>query len=271
MRLLSLTTALALIATQSLAQNDCSAGKTLTDGVLTIATGNPAYFPWVLEDTPESGHGFEGAVAYAVAERMGFAADQVTWTRTSFDESIQPGAKDFDFNLQQFSITEDREKVVDFSDPYYSAAMAILVRQPVKDAGADATIASLKPLKWGAMSTTTAVPMLMNLVAPDADPLLYNDNTDVVEALKANQIDAAIFDLPTALYLAAVTLDDGLVLGQFPADRTDNPDRFGMLMEEGNPLRDCVNAALAELKADGTLAGIEAKWLAENTGVPVIE
>ncbi len=271
MRLLSLTTALALVATSSLAQNACSAGKTLTDDVLTIATGNPAYFPWVLEDNPESGHGFESAVAYAVAERMGFAADQVSWVRTSFDESIQPGAKNFDFNLQQFSITEDREKVVDFSDPYYSAAMAILVRQPVKDAGAEATIAALKPLKWGAVGTYTAFPMLKDIVAPTSEPLLYNDNTDVVEALKANQIDAAIFDLPTALYLAAVTLDDGLVLGQFPADRTENPDRFGLLMEEGNPLKACVNAALGELKSDGTLAAIEAKWLAENTGVPVVE
>lgn len=271
MRLITLTTALALAAAPVLAQNQCASGKTITDGTLTIATGNPAYFPWVLDDAPEAGKGFEAAVAYAVADRMGFAADKVAWTRTSFDESIQPGAKNFDFNLQQFSITEDREKVVDFSAPYYSAAMAVLVRQPVVDAGAQPTLESLRSLKWGAVATTTAVPMLQGLVAPDSDPLLYNDNPDVIEAMKSNQVDAAIFDLPTALYLAAVVLDGGVVLGQFPADRTDNPDRFGLLMEEGNALKDCVDAALAELTADGTLAAIETEWLSETTGVPVIQ
>lgn len=271
MRLMTLTAILSLTAAPLMAQNDCAAGKTLNDGVLTIATGNPAYFPWVLEDNPESGYGFEGAMAYAVADRMGFGPEQVQWTRTSFDESIQPGAKDFDFNLQQFSITEDREKVVDFSAPYYAAAMAVLVRQPTKDGGVEPTIASLKDLKWGAVGTYTAFPMLQEIVAPSSDPLLYNDNPDVIEALKANQIDAAVFDLPTALYLAAVVLDDGVVLGQFPADRAENPDLFGLLMEEGSALKPCVDAALAELKADGSMDAIEEKWLSENTGVPVIK
>lgn len=269
--ILSTAAVLSLAAGAALADADCAAGKTITDGTLTIATGNPAYFPWVLDDAPESGNGFEAAVAYAVAERMGFSADRVAWTRTSFDETIQPGAKNFDFNLQQFSITEDREKVVDFSDPYYSAAMAVLVRQPVVDAGAAPKLDSLRALKWGAVATTTAVPVLQGLIAPSDDPLLYNDNPDVIEAMKSNQIDAALFDLPTALYLAAVVLDDGVILGQFPADRSESPDRFGLLMEEGNPLKTCVNEALAGLKSDGTLAAIEAKWLSETTGVPVIE
>ena len=89
--------------------------------------------------------------------------------------------------------------------------------------------------------------------------------------MKANQIDAALFDLPTALYLGAVVLDDGVVLGQFPPDRSENPDEFGMLMEEGNPLKSCVDAALGTLVDNGTLAAIEAEWLSETTGVPVIE
>lgn len=262
---------LALTAGAALAQNDCAAGKTLKDGVLTVATGNPAYFPWVIDDNPESKQGFEAAVAYAVANRMGFSDDQVQWVRSSFDQAIQPGPKDFDFNLQQYSITEEREKVVDFSEPYYSAAMAVLTRKPVMDGGAKADIGSLRELAWGADANTTAVPMLAEVVQPAKDPLLYGDNADVVEALKANQIDAALFDLPTALYLAAVVLDDGVILGQFPADRGENPDQFGLLMEEGNPLKECVDAALRELKADGTLAAIEAEWLAETTGVPVIK
>ena len=263
--------ALAVSTGGAFAASHCAGGKTLKDGVLTIATGNPAYFPWVLDDNPAGGKGFEAAVAYEIAARMGFSAEQVEWTSASFDQSIQPGAKNFDFNLQQFSITAEREKVVDFSEPYYSAAMAVLVRQPVVDAGAEATLASLKNLKWGADANTTAMPVLEGLIAPDSAPLLYGDNTDVVEAMKANQIDAALFDLPTALYLGAVVLDDGVILGQFPADRSENPDQFGLLMEEGTPLKACVDAALAEMKADGKLAEIEATWLSETTGVPVIK
>ena len=271
MKLLLSTSVACLIATSALAQNDCVMGKTLTDGKLTVATGNPAYFPWVLDDAPESKKGFEAAVAYAVAGEMGFADEDVVWVRSSFDQAIQPGAKDFDFNLQQFSITDEREEIVDFSAPYYSAAMAVLTRKPVVDGGADASIASLKGLIWGADANTTAVSMLADMVQPDKEPLLYGDNTDVVEAMKANQIDAALFDLPTALYLGAVVLDDGVILGQFPADRSENPDEFGLLFEEGNPLKACVDQALQAIKDNGTLAAIEAEWLSETTGVPVIE
>lgn len=216
MRLLATAIALLSLASSAYAQGQCAAGKTLVDGKLTVATGNPAYFPWVIDDAPESKQGFEAAVAYAVAGRMGFRDDQVQWVRMSFDQAIQPGAKDFDFNLQQYSITDEREQMVDFSEPYYSAAMAVLTRKPVVDRGADATVASLRTLKWGADANTTAVPMLNELIKPEEDPLLYGENIDVVEAMKAGQIDAALFDLPTALYLGAVVLEDGVILGQFP-------------------------------------------------------
>jgi len=250
---------------------DCAAGKTLKDDVLTIATGNPAYYPWVMDNDPAAGKGFEAAVAYEVASRMGFDKDKVEWTSASFDESIQPGAKNFDFNLQQFSITEEREKVIDFSAPYYSAAMAVLVRKGTIDNGAEPTVASLKTLKWGIDANTTALSMLQKSIQPDSDPLLYDDNVNVTEAMKANQIDAAMFDLPTALYLSAVVLEDGVVLGQFPADRTETPDQFGLLMEEGTELKACVDEALQAMTDDGTLAGIEAEWLQETTGVPLIK
>ncbi len=269
---LMLTTLIALpFATAAIAQNDCAAGLTLEADKLTVATGNPAYYPWVMDDAPESKQGFEAAVAYAVANQMGFADDQVVWVRSSFDEAIQPGAKSFDFNLQQYSITPERDEIVDFSVPYYAAAMAVLTRQPVVDGGATPNLESLKGLIWGADANTTAVPMLTEVIGPTKDALLYGDNADVVEAMKANQIDAALFDLPTALYLSGVVLDDGVILGQFPADRSAAPDEFGLLFEEGNPLKACVDTALEALKADGALAAIEAEWLSETTGVPVIE
>ncbi|MEO0382123.1 MAG: ABC transporter substrate-binding protein [Pseudomonadota bacterium] len=249
----------------------CAAGKTLEEGVLTIATGNPAFYPWVLNDDPESGEGYEAAVAYAIAEAMGFDAEHVTWVRTSFDEAIQPGSKDFDFNMQQYSITEAREQMVDFSLPYYTSAMAVLTTQSVVDAGLEPNVGSLQGAVWGAHSTTTALPMLTEIVQPERDPLLYGDNVDVTAAMQAGQIDAALFDLPTALYLAAVVVNDGVILGQFTADRSSNPDQFGLLMAEGNPLKECVDAAITELTESGAMAALEAQWLQEATGVPIIE
>ncbi|KAJ55814.1 ABC transporter substrate-binding protein [Actibacterium mucosum KCTC 23349] len=274
MKLIS-TTAMALALLTSAAYADghaaCAAGKTLTDGTLTIATGNPAYYPWVMNDAPESGEGFEAAVAYAIADKMGFDADSVTWVRTSFDEAIQPGAKNFDFNMQQYSITPEREEMVDFSLPYYTSAMAVLTTQGVVDAGATATLDSLKGLKWGAVATTTGLPMLTNVIQPDSDPLLYNDNADVNAAIMAGQIDAALYDLPTALYLSAVIVENGALLGQFPAELSETPDQFGLLMEEGSALKECVDAAITALTDSGALAAIEAQWLAEATGVPVVQ
>ena len=260
-----------LIAGSAFADGHCAAGKTLTDGKLTIATGNPAYYPWVMEDAPESKAGFEAAVAYALAGEMGFADEDVVWTRTSFDQAIQPGAKDFDLNIQQFSITVERDKVVDFSAPYYTAPQAVLTTQAIVDGGAKPTIASLKGLKWGVMASTTALPVVMETIAPNTSPLVYDDNANVTAALQAGQIDAALFDLPTALYLSAVVVEGGAMLGQFDPAAAENPDQFGMLMTEGNPLKACVDEALAALTESGALAAIEAEWLQEATGVPLIK
>lgn len=259
----------ALMSTSAFAAGHCAAGKTLTEGTLTIATGNPAYYPWVMDDAPESGQGFEAAVAYAVAAEMGFPAEAVTWVRSSFDEAIQPGAKNFDFNMQQYSITAAREEVVDFSAPYYTAPMAVLVGPGAVDTAP--TMDALRELKWGAVGSTTAVPKLQTVIQPTSDLLLYGDNADVNAAISANQIDAALFDLPTALFLSAVMIEGSKVLGQFAPDMTDNPDQFGMLMEEGNPLKACVDEALAALTESGALAAIEAQWLQDTTGVPLIQ
>lgn len=261
--------AAALTATSAVAGGHCASGLTLTEGKLTFATGNPAYFPWVMDDAPESGQGFEAAVAYAVAAEMGFEADDVVWVRTSFDEAIQPGAKNFDLNMQQYSITPERDEVVDFSAPYYSAPMAVLVGPAAVDT--PPTMEALKGLLWGAVGSTTAVPKLTDVIMPTQDPLLYGDNADINAAISANQIDAALFDLPTALFLSAVMIEGSKVIGQFAADSSDNLDQFGMLMEDGNPLKACVDAALATLTENGGLAAIEAQWLQNTTGVPLIQ
>ena len=271
MKTLLLTTglALALSATSAFAAGHCAAGKTLTYGKITFATGNPAYYPWVMDDAPESGKGFEAAVAYAVAEEMGFAADDVVWVRSSFDEAIQPGVKNFDLNMQQYSITPERDEVVDFSSPYYAAPMAVLAGPGAVETMP--TLEALKALKWGAVGTTTAVSVLQDVIQPSSDLLLYGDNADVNAAIQANQIDAALYDLPTALYLSAVVIEGSKVIGQFDASASGDGDEFGMLMEDGNPLKTCVDEALASMGKSGKLAAIEAEWLQETTGVPLVK
>ena len=251
--------------------NECTDGKTLTADRLTVATGNPAYPPWVMNDAPESGEGFEAAVAYAVAERMGFGADSVDWVRTSFDEAIQPGAKNFDFNLQQYSIKPERLEVIDFSTPYYTTTMAVVVRDGSTAAGTDATASALKKLKFGAAAGTTSQPFLEKVLQPEQATLLYDDNADVVAAITANQIDAIVFDLPSALFVSAVQLEGGKLLGQFPVEKNEAPDNFGLLMAKDSPLKECVDEAIMSLHEDGTLKDLESKWLADATGAAVID
>ena len=270
LKALALATVLSAFSGNAIAAESCAAGKTLKEGTLTIATGEPAYFPWVIDNKPESGKGFEAAVAMEVASRLGFPADKVTWVRTTFDQAIQPGAKEFDFNLQQYSITEERAKVIDFSTSYYKPAQAVLVRKPTVDAGVKPTVESIKALHWGASEGTTQPELIKKLVAPAQSLMMYNDVADSVEALKAGQIDAVLMDLPSALYTAAAVLPDGVVIGQFP-DSTDESEGMGFVFEKGNKLRDCVNEALAAMTADGKLKAIEAEWLQTAAGAPPIK
>ncbi len=249
--------------------NDCTADKTLADGKLTIGTGNPAYSPWVENDAPESGEGFEAAVAYAVAEELGFAKENVTWVRTTFDEAIQPGTKNFDFNLQQYSITDERKKTVSFSDPYYTSNQAIVGFADSKAAGAT-SIADLKDLKFGAQAGTTSLDFITEVIAPSSEPFAYDDNAGAKAALEAKQVDAIVLDLPTAFYVSAVEIEGTKVIGQFPANAGTGADEFGLVFDLDNPLVECVNTALAALKDGGELAAIEKQWLSDKTGAPVI-
>lgn len=239
--------------------------ETLEEGTLTIATGEPAFEPWVVGDAPESGEGFEAAVAYAVAAELGYSQDQVTWVRTPFEAAIQPGPKDFDVNLQQFSITEERQQAVDFSSPYYEARQALVAIEG--NPAADATsLADLSGVSIGAASGTTSL-IAAEEFAPEAEIQVFNNNDDLKLALTNGQVDAGVFDLPTALFITAVELEGGLVVGQFPAIDGET-DAFGLLMELDSPLTDCVTQAVDALREDGTLADLESEWLTDVAGAP---
>jgi polar amino acid transport system substrate-binding protein len=249
--------------------NECTTGKTLAEGKLTIGTGNPAFSPWVENDAPESGEGFEAAVAYAVATQLGFSTENVSWVRTSFDEAIQPGAKSFDFNLQQYSITDERKQTVSFSDPYYTTNQAI-VGYADSAAASATTVAELQGLKFGVQSGTTSLEFLNTVVMPTNEPYVYDDNAAAKAALEAKQIDAIVVDLPTAFYISAVEIEGTKVIGQFPAGEGTVADQFGLVFDLESPLVECVNVALAALKDSGELAAIEQTWLSDKTSAPVI-
>ena len=239
---------------------------TVADGVLTIATGEPAYYPWVIDDAPESGEGFEAAVAYAVATQLGFSKDEVKWVRTTFDGAVTPGEKNFDFNLQQFSITEERKAAVDFSSPYYTAPQAIVSFKGSKIDG-KSSIADLKDAKLGAAVGTTSLDAIESQLGLKAS--VFNDNAAGVSALKNKQIDGLVVDLPTAFYLSGVEIENGIIVGQLPS--TGSGDQFGLLLTKGSALTSCVSGAVDAITADGTLASITDTWLATNTGSPVLK
>jgi polar amino acid transport system substrate-binding protein len=248
------------------------------DGQLTVGTDNPAFPPWFGGGTPEgstweindpaTGEGFESAVAYAVAEELGFAEDEVEWKVVPFNQSFRPGPKDFDFDINQISFTEERAQVVDFSDSYYDVNQALVAMEgtPIADAG---SVADLKDYKLGAQIGTTSYGYITDQIQPDAQAAVYDTNNDVISALKAKQIDGLVVDLPTAFFITAAQLEGSTIVGQFPA--AGEQERFGMVFEKGNPLVDCVNEALASLKEDGRLESIQQEWLADKASAPVLE
>lgn len=241
----------------------------LTEGKLTIGTGEPAYYPYVIDDEPESGQGFESAIAYAVAQELGFAEEDVVWVRTTFDETIAPGPKTFDFNLQQFSITEDRRENVDFSSPYYSTPQAVITTE--ESAAADASsVADLKPLLIGAQTGTTSFEAVESVIAPDAGAQVFNTNDDAKLALENGTVDAIVVDLPTAFYLTGVELTGGVLLGQLP-EAAGVSDDWGLVLAKDSPLTAEVTAAVDALEQSGRLSEIADEWLGADAGAPVLE
>jgi polar amino acid transport system substrate-binding protein len=253
------------------AADDCAPGDLplKNPGTLTVGTDSPAFEPWFSDNDPSNGEGFESAVAYAVAEELGFMAQDVEWVKVRFNNSYKPGPKEFDFDINQISISEAREKAVDFSDGYYSAAQGVIALKG--SPAADATsVADLAGYKLGAQTGTTSLTAIRDVIQPEEDPLVFNDTNAAKQALQNGQVDAILADVPTAFYITAVEIPKGTIIGQFQPE-TGEQEEFGMLFEEGSDLVPCVNEALATLRDNGTLADIEQQWLSDVVDVPVLE
>jgi polar amino acid transport system substrate-binding protein len=248
---------------------DCTPDQLETEqaGTLTVATDSPAFPPYFVDDDPTNGKGFESAVAYAIAEQLGFAESDVEWVIEPFNSSDAPGPKDFDFDVNQISITPKRAEAVDFSSPYYVAEQAIVA---LKDSEfADATsLADFADATIGVQIGTTSQEAVDASIAPSTAPKVFDTSNDVVTALKNEQVDAIVVDVPTAYFLTAVQVPEGTTVGQFPAP---GGDEWGALLEKGSPLTDCVSAAIDELNASGELPEIEKRWMSDVTNAPVLE
>jgi polar amino acid transport system substrate-binding protein len=248
----------------------CEAGNlpTKEDGKLQVATGEPAFEPWVFDDDPSNGKGFESAVTYAVAEELGIEKGDVSWTRTGFDEAIAPGAKDYDFNIQQFGITPERDEAVDFSDGYYTVEQAIVGRPdgPIADA---TSLEDLKGARLGAAISSTSLDYIEEYIQPDSEALVYDDNAAAKASFDANQVDGIVFDLPTAYFITSSEIPDSEIIGVLP--QQGETEELGLLFETDSPLIPCVNEAIATLKDNGTLADLEEQWLSQGGDIPTLE
>jgi polar amino acid transport system substrate-binding protein len=257
--------------------NPCAKGSLplVNAGQLTVGTDNPAFppwfggpekSPWKVSD-PRSGQGFESAVAYAVAGKLGFAHNEVKWIVVPFNTSFAPGPKKFDFDINEISYTPARAKVVGFSDSYYNVNQAVVAKRGTKIATAQSS-ADLQPYKLGAQIGTTSYQYIKEFIKPSKQPAVFDTNDAAVAALKNGQIDGLVVDLPTAFYVTAVQVPNSKIVGQFPTGNAG--ERFGMVFQKGNKLVGCVNHALTQLKHDGTLQKIQEKWLAKVGGAPIL-
>ena len=239
---------------------------TVTPGTFTVATDKPAYGPWFADDQPSNGKGFESAVAYAVAARLGYDQAAVKWTVVPFTTAYAPGDKTFDVDVNQVSITDARRNAVDFSSPYYTVTQTVVTTKGSAIAGVT-TVAGLQGAKLGAQVGTTSYTAINEQIRPTKKAAVYDTNDLAIQALKNSQIDGIVVDLPTAFYAAAAQLDDGVIVGQLPQG-AGAADQFGLVLAKGSPLTSCVSQAVDALRADGTLAGLEQTWLAGTDGAP---
>src|SRR5215210_5431610 len=251
---------------QSAKADSCSKGQLalVNPGQLTVGTDKPAFPPYFEDDDPTNGKGFESAVAYGVATNLGFDQADVKWMVVPFNSSYAPGPKKFDFDINQISITPARAKVVDFSDPYYVAPQAVVVGKGSKLGGAS-SLADLKDATIGVQIGTTSLDAVGDVIKPSNDPKVFNDSNDVVTALKQNQVDAIVTDLPTGFYITAAQVPGSKIIGQFNAPGGDS---FGMLLEKDSKLTPCVNKALGKLESSGELKQITDRWMGEAAGAP---
>lgn len=240
--------------------------RLVSPGMLTVGTSDPVYPPWMMDNSPEGGNGFENALIYALAAEMGFERDQVQWVRQTFDQIVAPGDKPFDFAINQVSVTPARAEVVSFSQVYYQSDKAVIALpgSPVEGAG---SFADLRDARWGAAIGTTDLVYLESVVGA-TNVAVYDDQVGVFQAMQAGQIDATVAAVPTALFATAVQIPEAAIVAILPPD--ENDEGHGLLFQHGNALVPWVDAALSRVIAAGTRDELVSTWLVADPDLPII-
>jgi polar amino acid transport system substrate-binding protein len=258
--------ALALGTAAAAQENTPNDPRLVTPGFLTVGTSDPVYPPWMLNNDPASGEGFESALVYALAEELGFARDQVRWVALTFEQIIAPGDKPFDFAINQVSVTAPRAEVVGFSRVYYQPDKAVIALPDSPVVGAT-RFADLRGARWGATLGTTDL-MYLETVLGITDAAVYDDQAGVFQAMQAGQIDATVAALPTALYATAVQIPEAAIVAILPADANDQG--HGLVFAHGSPLIAWIDAALGRLIERGTVEALKTRYLIADPDLPII-
>jgi polar amino acid transport system substrate-binding protein len=257
-------------STGAAAAGSCSSaaiqGELYQKGALTVATDNPVYTPWFVNNKPSNGQGYESAVAYAIAAQLGFKNSQVRWVSEPFTSAYAPGPKKFDFDINEVSYTAQRATAVTFSSSYYDVQQSIVALKGTPIV-ARHTPAQLKSYLYGDQIGTTGLTFITTKIQPTSQPKVFDTLAEAAAALSARRIAALVTDTPTAQYMASSQLKGAVLVAQFPS----TGEHYGLVFKKGNPLATCVNKAIATLKGNGKLAALQKKYLQVYLTFPTIQ
>lgn len=232
-------------------------------GKFIVHTDEPAYEPWIVDNDPTNGQGFESALIYAIAGKLGFSEDQVEWGRTAWNNSFAPGPKNFDAYIAQVSITPERARAVGFSRAYVRGQLAVIAKEdsPVFEAE---TFEDLAKFKWGTQVGTIYYSYLDQYIKPEQDILVFDTNADSLTALVNDTVEAGLQDLQIAYYVTGEQFPELGIAGVLP-DKGDGGS--GLVTELDSELIPYLDAAIIALENDGTIQALFDEYLAPSDDI----
>jgi polar amino acid transport system substrate-binding protein len=231
-------------------------------GVLTVAAEYPYYEPFLIGEQSDP-TGFEADLINGIAEHLGV---DVAWENIAFDQLYAPGPKQWDVGVSEITITDERDTVVDFSEPYFEANQGILVQADGDFADATST-EDLADARFGAEAGTTGLDYVRENVNPEQPVSEFDTTEAAAQALKVGTIDVQVIDVPIAIGVRDGSDDVALeVIGQFVTD-----EQYGLSMDEGSDLKPCIDEAITAMDAAGDLQASQDEWFPGTTDLPVFE
>ena len=251
----------------------------VTPGTFTIGTDNPAYppyfaenaggpktAPWELGD-PTNGKGFESAVAYAIADALGFAKTEVTWVVVPFVNSFAPGPKTFDIDLNQVSYKPERAQTADLSDGYYFGNQSLVAPRAVRSRRSPRSPASRTSIsvpKWERRAMTRSP-------RSSPRPRTRRCSTPTTPPSRPSRTAPSTASWSTCRPRTSSPTSSSRSRSSSGNSTAAPPEYFSAVLTKDSPLTACVNTAIGSLTADGTLDALASQWLPFQDAVPVFQ